>query len=140
MSIPKNCVFCTTTNSLIDFIPDDSDGTAAIAKFTAEYGPALIILPVDEAWATYENQFKSEPVEITEERYHEMLNILPPVAWVFDAPSFESFKICELTAGSITAIFVRVHNRYFEFSDTITLPHRACVTRVLCKFYPEAQS
>ena len=45
MATPKNCVFCTTTNRLIDFIPDGLDGQAAITKLTPEYGTALIILP-----------------------------------------------------------------------------------------------
>ena len=137
MATPKNCAFCTDTNRIIDFNPDHSDGAAAIARLTAEYGTKLIILPVDEAWARYENQFKSEPVEITKERWHEMLGVLPPVGWQFSDPSFESFKISERTAGSITAIFVRIHVRHFELSDTITLPHRECVSRVLEKFYPE---
>ena len=119
MTTPKNCVFCTTTNRVIDFIPDDCDGSAAIAKFAPEYGRALVILPFDDAWQRYENQFKSEPVEITEERWHEMLGVLPPVAWKSDSTG-ESFKISERTAGSITAIFVRIRHRYFELSDTCT--------------------
>ena len=139
MATPKNCVFCTSTNRIIDFIPDDSDASAAIAKFTPEYGHALVILAFDDAWQRYENQFKSEPVEITEERWHEMLGVLPPLAWRSDTTG-ESFKISELTAGSITAIFVRIHDRYFELSDTCTLPHRECVARVLCKHFPEVAS
>ena len=64
-----------------------------------------------------------------------MLNILPPVAWNYSNPSFESFKMSECTTGSITTIFVRIHERYFAFSDTCTLPHRVCVARVLKKFF-----
>ena len=37
------------------------------------------------------------------------------------------------STGSITTIFVRIHDRYFAFSDTFTLPHRVCVARVLEK-------
>ena len=59
MTTPKNCVFCTTTNRIIDFIPDGDDGTASIAKYTPEYGPALIVLDFDQAYTRYENQFKS---------------------------------------------------------------------------------
>jgi hypothetical protein len=130
MSIPKNCVFCTDTNRIIDFVPDAGNATAAITKFAPEYGTALIILPFEEAHQRFENSFKSEPFEITEERWDEMLGVLPPVAWKNDGAN-ESFKISERTAGSITAIFVRINNRYFELSDTITLPHRECVDRVL---------
>ena len=130
MSIPKNCVFCTNTYRIIDFVADAGDATATIAKFAPEYGDALIILPFEEAHQRFENSFKSAPVEITEERWDEMLGVLPPVAWKNDG-AHESFKISERTAGSITAIFVRIGDRYFELSDTITLAHRECVERVL---------
>jgi hypothetical protein len=130
MTIPKNCVFCTATNRIIDFVPDAGDATAVIKKFTPEYGTALIISPFEEAHQRFENSFKSEPVEITAERWDEMLGVLPSVAWKNDG-AHESFKISERTAGSITAIFVRIDDRYFELSDTITLPHRECVKRVL---------
>ena len=128
-------MFCTDTNRLIDFIPDASDGAAAIAELSADYGTNLIVLPVDEACTRYETQFKREPVEITEERWHEMLGVLPPVAWRSDSTG-ESFKISELTAGTITAIFVRIDDRYFELADTIALPHRECLARVVAKFFP----
>ncbi len=139
MPTPKNCVFCTATNRLIDFIPDISDGKAEIAKLGAEYGDQLIVLDVDDAFTRYENAFKSEPVEISEERFTEMLGVLPPVAWTRNPANCESFKICERTTGSVTAIFVRVDDRYFELSDSIRLPHRDCIARVLAKFYPEHQ-
>ena len=132
MTTPKNCVFCTATNRLIDFIPDNSDGSATIARFVPEYGSALIILPVVDAWQRHENSCKSEPVEITRDRFHEMLNILPPVAWNYNDPSFESFKMSERTTGSITAIFVRIHDRYFAFSNTCTLP-TACALHAFSK-------
>jgi uncharacterized protein DUF1419 len=136
MSIPKNCVFCTATNRIIDFVPDAGDATAALAKFALEYGTALIILPFEEAHQRFENSFKSDPSEITDERWDYMLGVLPPVGWKNDG-KHESFKISERTAGSITAIFVRIDDRYFELSDTITLPHHECVDRVLRQHFPE---
>ena len=42
MSIPKNCVFCTATYRIIDFVPVSGDVTAAITKFAPEYGTAVI--------------------------------------------------------------------------------------------------
>src|ERR1700682_4430792 len=113
MSIPKTCVFCTATKRIIAFVPDAGDVTAAIAKFAPEYGTALIVLPFEEAHQRFENSFKSESVEITEERWDEMLGVLPPVAWKNEG-AHESFKISERTAGSITAIFVRIRDRYFQ--------------------------
>ena len=130
----SRCVFCMNTNRIIDFVPDDNDGTAMIAKFTPEYGMNLVVLDVTDAYVRYENACKSAPVEITEDRWHDMLGVLPPFAWKHDATG-ESFKLSERTAGSITAIFVRIGDRYFELSDTITLPHRECVARVRATFF-----
>ena len=48
MATPKNCVFCTTTNRIIDFIPDDSDCTAAIVKFTVSGSRRLRLILLDE--------------------------------------------------------------------------------------------
>lgn len=140
MPTPNNCVFCTASNRIIDFVPNNSDGKAVLERHAAEYGTALVVLPVDEAFARYENAFKREPVEITEDRWHEMLGVLPPVGWRTAPYNHESFKISERTAGSVTAIFVRIDDRYFELSDSITLPHLDCVARVLARFFPEAQA
>jgi hypothetical protein len=137
MSASKNCVFCTATNRLIDTIPDGDDGTTAIAKLAPDYGSALVVLSLDEAVARYENSFKSEPIEISKERWWEMLEVLPPVGWKHGAHNSESFKLSERTAGLVTAIYVRVGTRYFELSDKITLPHKQCLARVLTKFFPE---
>ena len=93
------------------------------------------MMPTDTAWQRYENAFKSSPVEISEDRWNEMLGVLPPVAWTTDQTG-ESFKLSERTAGSITAIFVRIGERYFELSDSITLPHHTCTARVRATFFP----
>ncbi|MCR4319791.1 MAG: DUF1419 domain-containing protein [Candidatus Brocadiaceae bacterium] len=70
-----------------------------------------------------ENCFKSAAVEITEDRFIEMLEVLPPINWVHENGS-ESFKISERTYGNITAIFARIGERYFELSDSIFLSHQ----------------
>ena len=135
MKTPARCIFCTRTNRLIDFVPDGHDGARLIATYVTDYGTDLVMMPTDTAWQRYENAFKSSPVEISEDRWNEMLGVLPPVAWTTDQTG-ESFKLGERTAGSITAIFVRIGERYFELSDSITLPHRACTARVRATFFP----
>ena len=135
MKTPARCIFCTRTNRLIDFVPDGHDGARLIATYVTDYGTDLVMMPTDTAWQRYENAFKSSPVEISEDRWNEMLGVLPPVAWTTDQTG-ESFKLSERTAGSITAIFVRIGERNFELSDSITLPHRACTARVRATFFP----
>lgn len=73
-------VYCTATNRLIDVLRANETADAALARLAA-YGTALPVLPIDDAMQRYEATFKSEPVEITEATWHEMLGVLPPVGW-----------------------------------------------------------
>lgn len=131
MSEPKTVIFCTASNRVIDTVPDGTEEDAAkrLLELTPQYGSALILLPPGEAFRRYEDGFKSGPEEITADRFHEMLNILPPVAW-HNTSDGESFKMCERSAGNVTAIFVKLGDRYFTFSDDIRTPHAACCRRV----------
>lgn len=131
----RPCVFNTHTSNIIDFVRTTETNEQALVRLF-EYGPGLVVLPIDEAWQRHEDAAKSPPVEITEERWHEMLNVLPPVAWHRTCDG-ESFKISERTTGMITAIFVRLNGRFFEFSDSIRTPHQECCKRV---FESEAYS
>jgi len=131
MTEPKTVIFCTKTNHVIDTVPDGSEDDAKVRlhELTPKYGPDLILLPPGEAFRRYEDSFKSGPEKITKERFREMLEILPPVAW-HDTSDGESFKMMERTAGSVTAIFVRLGDRYFTFSDDIRTPHAECCRRI----------
>jgi hypothetical protein len=91
--------------------------------------PGALLGELDTVAREAEESFKSAPVEITEERYWEMLEVLPPVSWVHGSSETESFKISERLYGDITAIFCRIGNRYFELSDSIRLPHAEIVKR-----------
>ncbi|MEQ1670269.1 MAG: hypothetical protein ABL893_05375 [Hyphomicrobium sp.] len=121
-------VFCTATNSLIDYLHKNETEADAFKRL-ASYGTALTILTADAAMELYENQFKTEPKEITEAKFMEMLCILPPVAWRNDGAA-ESFKMCERQAGFVTAIYVHMEKRFFEFYDDIRTPHATCCERV----------
>ena len=70
-------VFDPTTNRLIDFVAATETPEQAVARL-AEYGSHLLVLPCAEAHQRYRQSFLSEPEEITADRFHEMLNILPP--------------------------------------------------------------
>lgn len=83
----------------------------------------------DVVYAAAEESCKTEPVEITEARFLEMLNVLPPVRWVREGGA-ESFKMSERYYGSITGIYARIGKRYFNFSDVITLPHDEIIKRI----------
>jgi hypothetical protein len=57
--------------------------------------------------------------EITEERWDEMLKILPPEKWQ-TVRGVNIFRMCEYTCGNITTHFARVGSRFFEGSFRTT--------------------
>lgn len=76
--------------------------------------------------AQSEEMFKRAPARISEERFIEMLEVLPPVGWT-RRNSAETFKLSERTSGNITAIFCRIGTQYFEMQDSIFMSHDAIV-------------
>lgn len=80
-------------------------------------------------YAEAEASRKTEPVEINEDEFLRALNVLPPVRWTRRSDS-ESFKISERLYGSITAIYARMGDRYYSFSDYIALPHDEVISRI----------
>lgn len=85
------------------------------------------VLPMVEA--AQRKAFCFPPKEITEERFWDMLEVLPPHDWKRTADG-ESFKMCERTSGDITAIFAKVDGRYWEMSDSITMPHEFIIDKI----------
>jgi hypothetical protein len=83
----------------------------------------------DDIYAEIEASCKTEPLEINEDEFLKALNVLPPVRWTQRSDS-ESFKISERLYGSITAIYARLGDRYYTFSDHIALPHDEVVSRI----------
>jgi hypothetical protein len=97
-----------------------------VDELATEY-PGVKLGVLDDVAAQSEDMFRKATVEISEDRWFEMLEVLPPVAWTNLANS-ESFKLSERTYGCITAIFCRIGDRYFEMSDDIRMSHDAIET------------
>lgn len=125
-SPPANVIFCTRTSSCIDYVGPSRDADARLTQLMPEYGPDLIILPEAEAQRRYEAKFITAPHDIDADHFHDMLNILPPVAWTCTGSS-ESFRICEALAGRVQAHYVRIGDRYATFADTPTAHHDCCL-------------
>jgi hypothetical protein len=84
--------------------------------------PGAELGELDKVLNDSEEAFRHAPQEITQERFIQMLEVLPPVGWK-NAGRTESFKLCERTFGHITAIFARIGEKYYELADRITLSH-----------------
>lgn len=122
-------LYCPLTNRIVDIVAPNDTPQAAIARLAPFHGTALTPLPLNVAEQRYEQGFIKEPVETSADRFHEMLEMLPPVGWRLTGNE-ESFKFLERKAGRITSIFVRIQSRHFEFADDCTLTHAACIERV----------
>lgn len=79
---------------------------------------------------------RTDPKEITEERFLEMLNVLPPMKWRRDV-STESFMISEFLQDDLVMIFCRIGEKYYEMQDVYTLSHPHIVENVYIKFPTE---
>jgi hypothetical protein len=65
--------------------------------------------------------------EITQERFSEMLNVLPPCKWTGPGTVQESFHVSEFLSGNIVSWFVQINGRFFQIDDVCTLTHRELV-------------
>ncbi|TDT50846.1 hypothetical protein DFO53_4573 [Enterobacter sp. AG5470] len=82
--------------------------------------PDMELIPSEEA-VKRENEGHRLPWhEITEERYIDQLEVLPPMHWRTLA-GCESFKSSEMYAADVTSIFARFRGRFFECRDLFTL-------------------
>ncbi len=70
------------------------------------------IVSCDEYFAEREASYLSKPaLEITEDAYHDALNILPPIGWT-TADGVERFCMSEFTSGKITTQFATRGDRF----------------------------
>lgn len=68
----------------------------------------------------YENSLCAEWKEITEERYNEMLNVLPPMKWRDVALGINVFAISEAYTGNLHAHFVKVsHGKEYRYLEAL---------------------
>lgn len=118
------CFFQPVTKVTIDMVRPDGlslYGGKTREQLTEQYGE-IVIINTEEAYRLHCESFKRPPVEITEERFMEMLEILPPGKWVRYSEE-ESFHVTERISGNIVSIFVRIGDRFFEMQDEVTLSH-----------------
>lgn len=90
----------------------------------------LEVISKDEAIARINQAFTTQPREIDEDTYMEALEVLPPLGYQ-QLGDTESFKSCEPLTGTITAIYCRANDRYFTFSDSMSMKH----DEILVKLY-----
>ncbi|MCP2234015.1 hypothetical protein [Erwinia aphidicola] len=83
----------------------------------------------EEAYQRHCDTYILAPVEISAERFNDMLELLPPLDWHIGASS-QSFRLMEMTCVNVTAIFAVYGGRYFELCDRVTLTHDEIIGKI----------
>ncbi len=116
---PEQKVFVQGLKTCIDLVRPDT-GRSQIENQTLEQiqerYPGATIATLSEWSKAHEQSLCTEPQAITEERFMEMLEVLPPQRWQH-GKNCESFELMEHFSGRITSIYVRLGEKYFEFMD-----------------------
>lgn len=91
-----------------------------LAQYEQEHGIKTRLLSEAELFtlcAEYENGLKTAPAQISEARYWEMLEILPPCRW-HTAGGFEIFHVSEHLTGDLVSWFAHRTGTYWEWTDS----------------------
>lgn len=141
----NHCYYIQGQTHIIDVATED--GTTSLGKTQSEltdrYPDAQFML-WDEAWQQIQAINKAKyldtvPVEITEENFDEMLNVLPPQCW-HCGDTTESFFLLEAQTENIHPVYARVFNRYFKLYATRGTKHQAIIERIMRTAYQVSES
>lgn len=130
------CWYVPGETHIVDLVhPDDgltlydhADADAIRSRY-----PGAERMSCNDAWAAIDAaaiaRYRNDVSEVTETRFMDALNVLPPVGWT-TRHGVESFRISERLWGNITDIFAQCGTRYFTLTDDIRLPAEVIAKRV----------
>jgi hypothetical protein len=130
--IPTGCVYDDTTPAGDIYRGAYSGKT--LEQYKAEH-PSILLLTWEEVEQQANDAARQPVSEITEEKYEEMLEVLPPMNCCYLGVT-ASFMLMEMYSGNVTDIFARVHVapnefRYFRLRDLCTLTHGEIIERCM---------
>ena len=130
------CWYVPGETHIIDVIHPDDDLTLHFAEDAAQICaryPDAKRMTCEDSWKAADTvgleRNRKDVSEISEERFNDALNVLPPVGWT-TRMGVESFRISERIWGNITDIYARLGDRYFLLSDDIRLSPGIVAERV----------
>lgn len=146
----RQCFFVPGKPGIIDEL-NLATGRSYIEKENLEEirlrHPGAEIGDLDDCAQRSEEMFRTDPREITQEKYDEMLNVLPPQRWVQDGGTSwrqhgyqtfclrtaddytSSFEMSEHMYGRVTSFFVAIGQRFFTYDGYAGTPHQDKVRR-----------
>ncbi len=124
-------VFVQGQMTCIDTVTADGRGAYSLETLeqVQKRYPGAEIADLDTWTAAKEKALCTEPQEITEERFMEMLEVLPPQRWkrckTTDGVFCQSFELCEHLSGRVTSIYCQVGPKFFEWTGVAGAPLEA---------------
>jgi len=130
-AMPDKCFVSVAKRTIVDVIGATGKGEYSRKSFEElkiQY-PDLQIHWRDTAMKVIEDQYVTDPVEITADDYTEALDCMPPTQWITRS-GVESFRFTERIYGCVTTIYARAGDRYFKFDDRLLIMHDEVVAKV----------
>jgi hypothetical protein len=112
--------------------------SGTLAETLKERYPQAVEMPMGKAMELIsikeDKEYLKDWKEITEERFNDMLECLPPEKWERNALG-QMFRMCEYYTGNITSHFAEINGRYFE-AKRRTGPYKAFFLEIQKQFHP----
>lgn len=99
-------------------------------ELSAQLKTEVLVMDTEAFAKLRDESYVTDPKPITEQRFYEALDCLPPLRWVTHR-GVESFRFCELFSGNITSIFARTGKEYWEFRDRVDMSDNDLVQKVM---------
>ena len=123
---------CDYTGALNDLAKDYT-----VEQYLKKLEDGYSCIPLDEAiekiTAIRTDKYIKPWDEITEVRYAEMLEVLPPEKWL-SVNGVNIFRLCEYTDSTITMHFGSINGRYFQAHKFITDRYEKLADEILAKY------
>jgi len=108
--------------SYVDYsgsLHNDNGDNLTLADYMIRVNPLVKVVndkELDQLLQDYEDSLVTEPKRIDQERFNDMLDVLPPCRW-HSCGGFEVFHVSERYTGELVSWFGHTGDHYFEFMD-----------------------
>ncbi|HDX9071142.1 TPA: hypothetical protein ACIFCT_003165 [Acinetobacter baumannii] len=102
---------CSLTNKTIEQL--ESDVKSSMTKYSLD---GIVTTKIVSEEDYYKNKYKvNVPIEISKDRFWELLECLPPEKWINNS-EYEIFRVMECLAANLYTfcVFHKEKNKYFE--------------------------